>query len=132
MLRGRQASTQSARAIACSSVRRLMLPSWPKLSSASIPPRSKARCQSRTGIVVQQQSLRDALAAPALVEKDNGVRPPGDAMLRKPVSREPDQSPTVVGRKKSAANHAHEPNPIRLFRQAIFGYSMSRGIVYAG
>ncbi len=69
-------------------------------------------------IVIQQQSLRDALATPALVEKDNGVRPPGDPMLRKPVSREPDQSSTVVGRKKSAANHAPSRIP--------FGCSVKR------
>ncbi len=48
-------------------------------------------------IVIQQQGLRDTLAAPALVEKDNGVRSAGDAMLLEPVSGDPDQSSTVVG-----------------------------------
>jgi hypothetical protein len=47
-------------------------------------------------VVVQQQSLRDALATPALVEKDNGVRPAGDAMLLEPSSRKPGQRSTVV------------------------------------
>ena len=42
-------------------------------------------------VVVQQQGLRDALAAPALVEKDDGVRAAGDAMLGKPIPRNPDQ-----------------------------------------
>jgi hypothetical protein len=46
-------------------------------------------------IVIQQQSLRDTLAAPALVEKDDGVRSTRYAMLPKPVSRQPDQSSTV-------------------------------------
>src|SRR5208337_5313659 len=63
-------------------------------------------------VVIQQQGLRDALAAPALVEKDNGVRPAGYAMLLKPVSRKPDQSSTVVGRKKSVANHASSRIPL--------------------
>src|SRR6202044_3349570 len=40
-------------------------------------------------IVVQQQSRRDTLAAPALVEKDDGIRPAGHAMLRKIRRRRP-------------------------------------------
>src|SRR5438874_716408 len=58
-------------------------------------------------VVVEQQGLRDALAAPTLVEKDNGVGSPGHAMLLKPVSGKPDQSSTVCRRKKPAANHVH-------------------------
>jgi len=55
--------------------------------------------------VSSQQSRRDAPAAPVLVEKDNGVRSAACPMLLKPVSRNPDQSLTVGGRKKSVANH---------------------------
>ena len=69
-------------------------------------------------VVIQQQGLRDPLAAPALVDKDNGVRSAGYPMLLKPVSRKPDQSSTVVGRKKSAANHASSRIP--------FGRSVKR------
>ena len=40
-------------------------------------------------VVVQQQSRRDTLAAPALVEKDDGVCPAGHAMLRKSIPSNP-------------------------------------------
>ena len=56
-------------------------------------------------IVVQQQSRRDTLAAPALVEKDDGVRPAGHAMLRKSIPRKPGQGPSVLSRQKTATNH---------------------------
>src|SRR5436309_7565417 len=83
-------------------------------------------------VVVQQQGLRDALAAPALVEKDNGVGSPGDAMLLKPVSGKPDQSSTVCRRKKPAANHVHSRILIDGSVKRFFAYSMSRGIATAG
>ena len=56
-------------------------------------------------IVVQQQSRRDTLAAPALVEKDDGVRPAGHAMLRKSIPRKPGQGSSVLSRQKTTTNH---------------------------
>ena len=47
-------------------------------------------------VVVQQQSRGDTLAAPALVEKDDGVCPAGHAMLRKSIPSKPGQGPPVV------------------------------------
>ena len=47
--------------------------------------------------IVTQLSRRDPFAAPAPVEKDDGVRSAGHAMLLEPVSGNPDQSSTVVG-----------------------------------
>src|SRR5947209_8924256 len=79
-------------------------------------------------VVVQQQGLRDALAAPTLVEKDNGVSTPGDPMLLKPVSGKPDQSSTVCRRKKPAANHVHSRILNDGAVKRFFAYSMSRGI----
>jgi len=48
-------------------------------------------------VVVQQQSRCDTLTAPALVEKDYGVRPAGHPMLRKPIPRDPGQGLPVFG-----------------------------------
>ena len=42
-------------------------------------------------IVVQQQCRRNPLAAPAPIEKDDGVGSAGNPMLLKPVPRNPDQ-----------------------------------------
>ena len=47
-------------------------------------------------VVVQQQCRRDPLAAPALVEKDDGVGSAGHAMLRKSIPSKPGQGPPVV------------------------------------
>jgi hypothetical protein len=47
-------------------------------------------------VVVRQQSRRDPLAAPALVEKDDSVRPAGHAMLRESVPCKAGQGPPVV------------------------------------
>ena len=80
-------------------------------------------------VVVQQQSRRDTLAAPALVEKDDGVRPAGDAMLRKSIPRKPGQGSSVLSRQKTATNHT--PSRILFPRNVnkFLGSSMSRGIV---
>ena len=79
------------------------------------------------GVVVQQQGLRDALATPTLVEKDDGVRSAGVAMLRKSIPSKPGQGSPVVSREKSAANHL--PRRILFARNVknFLGFSMSRG-----
>src|SRR6202167_5171068 len=79
-------------------------------------------------VVVQQQSRRDTLAAPALVEKDDGVRPAGDAMLRKSIPRKPGQGSSVLSRQKTATNHT--PSRILFPRNVnkFLGSSMSRSI----
>jgi hypothetical protein len=56
-------------------------------------------------VVVQQESRCDTLAAPALVEEDDRVRPAGHPMLRKSIPSKPGQGSPVVSREKSAANH---------------------------
>ena len=78
-------------------------------------------------VVVQQQSRRDALAAPAPVEKDDGVRPAGHPMLRKSIPRKPGQGSPVVSREKTAANHI--PRRILFGRnvKVFLGFSMSSG-----
>jgi hypothetical protein len=78
-------------------------------------------------VVIQQQSRRHALAAPALIEKDDGARPAGHAMLRKSIPSKPGQGSPVISREKSAANH--------LLRRILFAgnvneflaFPMSRG-----
>ena len=82
-------------------------------------------------VVVQQQSRRDALAAPSPIEKDNGVRPAGHAMFRKSIPRKPGQGAPVLSREKATTNHPPKPNPVRPQRQPVFrlltesGYSVS-------
>src|SRR5208337_5583201 len=53
----------------------------------------------------------DTLTAPAVVEKDQRVRPPRQAMGRRPVSRQPDQIGPVFRRKVAPANHERNRNP---------------------
>ena len=64
-------------------------------------------------IIVQQQSRRDALAAPSQIEKDKRVRSAGDPMLRKPIPRNPNQGLPVFARKKTTANHISSRIPFR-------------------
>jgi hypothetical protein len=71
---------------------------------------------SANRIVIQQQSRRDALAAPSPVKKDDGVRSAGDPMLREPIPRNPDQGLPVFARKETAANH---PSSRILLRQPV-------------
>jgi hypothetical protein len=52
---------------------------------------------SANRVVVQKQSRCDTFAAPALVEKDDGVRPARNPMLREPIPRYPDQGLPVFG-----------------------------------
>ena len=79
-------------------------------------------------VVVQQQGLRDALAAPALVEKDDGVGSAGHAMLRKSIPSKPGQGPPLVSREKSAANHIPRRIPFARNVKEFLGFSKSRGI----
>src|SRR5271166_2865418 len=79
-------------------------------------------------VVVQQQGLRDALAAPALVEKDDGVGSAGHAMLRKSIPSKPGQGSPLVSREKSAANHIPRRIPFARNVKEFLGFSKSRGI----
>ena len=74
-------------------------------------------------VVVQQQSRRDTLAAPALVEKDDGVRPAGDAMLRKSIPRKPGQGSSVSAARKPPRITSH---PVARNVNKFLGSSMSR------
>src|SRR5271166_712356 len=79
-------------------------------------------------VVVQQQGLRDALAAPALVEKDDGVGSAGHAMLRKSIPSKPGQGSPLVSREKSAANHIPRRIPFARNVKEFLGFSKSRSI----
>src|SRR5208337_4998062 len=79
-------------------------------------------------VVVQQQSRRDTLTGPALVEKDDGVRPAGHAMLRKSIPRKPGQGSPVLSRQKTAANHSPSRIPFAPNVNRFLGSSMSQGI----
>src|ERR1700730_17225493 len=60
-------------------------------------------------VVVQQQSRCDTLAAPPLVEKNDGVRPTSHPILRTSVPSKPSQGSSLISREKSAASHTpHE------------------------
>src|ERR1700739_3294183 len=79
-------------------------------------------------VVVQQQCRRDPLAAPAPIEKDDGVRSAGHPMLLKPIPRDPYQGSPVVSREKSAANHFARRILFGRNVKVFLGFSVSRGI----
>ena len=56
------------------------------------------------GFVIDEQRCGDTLTAPAVVEKDQRVRPPRQTMCGRTVSRERDQIGPVVSRKVTPAN----------------------------
>jgi hypothetical protein len=72
------------------------------------------------GVVVQQQSRRDALTTPSPVENDDGVGSTADPVLLRPVSSDRNQGLPLLGRKKAAANHPRSRilfgHPIKLTR----------------
>ncbi len=63
------------------------------------------------GFVIDEQRRGDTLTAPAVVEKDQRVRPPRQTMRRRPVSRQRDQIGPVFRRKVTPANHERNKNP---------------------
>ena len=79
-------------------------------------------------VVVQQQGLRDALAAPALVEKDDGVRAAGDARAASPSRAMAIAACRGLSLRETRRKSCRQPDPIRPSRQAKFGFSISRGI----
>ena len=62
-------------------------------------------------IVVNEQSLGDILATPAVVQQHKSVRPPPQPMRRRSVPRQGEQVGAVLGRQKAGANHAPKTNP---------------------
>jgi hypothetical protein len=56
---------------------------------------------------------RGRLTTPALVEKDDAVRPASYTVLRKSVTRDLNQGSPIVVREKSAANHVASRIPFR-------------------
>src|SRR3974390_1468373 len=87
----------AAEAAATALVAKLLQPIDTALLISAIPGANR--------VIIQQQSRRDAFAAPSQIEKDDGVRSAGYPMLLKPLPGKPHQDLPVFGRKKAAANH---------------------------
>ncbi len=78
-------------------------------------------------VVIQQQSGCNPLAAPPLVEKDDGVGSAGYAVLRKSVPRNANQGSPIVAREKSAANPIASRFPFNHTAKPFLGSSRIRG-----
>src|SRR5262245_23390301 len=62
-------------------------------------------------VVVQQKRRPDLLAVPAVVQKNNRVRPPRHPVLHKAIPRDRYQCASFRCGQKSRANHQPHPNP---------------------
>src|SRR5260370_13213970 len=62
-------------------------------------------------VVVQQKRRPDLLAVPAVVQKNNRVRPPRHPVLHKAIPRDRYQCASLRCGQKSSANHQPHPNP---------------------
>src|SRR6516225_8830496 len=62
-------------------------------------------------VVVQQKRRPDLLAVPAVVQKNNRVRPPRHPVLHKAIPRDRYQCASLRCGQKSRANHQPHPNP---------------------
>src|SRR5262245_45390260 len=81
-------------------------------------------------VVVQQKRRPDLLAVPAVVQKNNRVRPPRHPVLHKAIPRDHYQCASFRCGQKSRANHPPHPNPPGPQCQPqLLGSSLSRGTV---
>src|SRR6516225_3481419 len=81
-------------------------------------------------IVVEKQHLGDLLTAHSAVEQNQSIGPPSQAIRHRTITRQRNQRRAFPRRQKARPNHAANPNPMPSNWQALFAFSMSRGIVY--
>ena len=111
--------TQSLKAVSCSPLRRLLLPSWPKVLSPSTPHHSQARCQLRT---VSSSSNKAAATRSQLQPWSRMTMAFARRAMRCSASVRPAQcQPRLAGRhpREIRRESCRQPNPPRTSRQAI-------------